>query len=127
MAKSLPQLFKIYPAAPGEQHFVNIHTEYSPNDKFLVPDNGVFGKIATKIFNRRANRYGYDEKDAVKKYDEAFNLPELDDDKGLSEPYQSKSKRHKGRWTKKWRTHHKLVVKEKDGHQNLQIKQLNML
>jgi hypothetical protein len=73
--KVTKNLTATYPAAPGEQHFVDKHIEYSPNDKFLVPNNGIFNAAnKVKFFNRLKNRFGYDMNQSIKKFDENVEL-----------------------------------------------------
>jgi hypothetical protein len=74
-AKIERNLTSMSPAAPGEQHFFDLHKIVSVNDKFLQPDNGIFNVVKkVKQFNREANRYGNDTDASIKKYDENVTL-----------------------------------------------------
>jgi len=69
------QLTSLAPKAPGEQHFVDKHKIDSVNDKFLVPDNGIFGAgKKVKTFPRKVNRFGNDQFASIKKFDENVSL-----------------------------------------------------
>lgn len=96
MAKIEPRLITTAPnvsSPSGEQHYMDKmfpgspaqsgdYTKYSPNDRFLEPDNGIFdvggkGKSASekvKTFDRMAKHFGYDQKTSIEKYDENVTL-----------------------------------------------------
>ena len=75
-AKVEKNLTSLYPKAPAEQHFFDLHKVTDDiSDKFLEPDNGVFnsGK-KVKTFDRSKNRFGRDEVQSIKAYDENVSL-----------------------------------------------------
>jgi hypothetical protein len=75
-AKVEKNLTSLYPKAPAEQHFFDLHKVTDDiSDNFLEPDNGVFnsGK-KVKTFDRSKNRFGRDEVQSIKAYDENVSL-----------------------------------------------------
>jgi len=84
LAKVTQNDLHLYPRPSGEQNFYAKHRWVTPNDQFLLPDNGVF-KIATKVFNRGKNRFGYDTLQSIKKMDNkvfprGFSIGEAEDE-----------------------------------------------
>jgi hypothetical protein len=90
-AKVTRNLTDTYPATKGEQHFVDKHIEMDILKNFRQKGNDeMFNGKIVKIFPRDKNRFGYDEKQSIQKYDESENLLEL----MKSEMKKKKSKRH---------------------------------
>lgn len=74
-AKVTKDKTSMYPAASGEQHFVDKHKIKDVISKYLKPDNGITNASSkVKTYNRSKDRMGNNEVESIKKYDENVYL-----------------------------------------------------
>jgi hypothetical protein len=70
-AKVTRNLTDTYPAAKGEQHFVDRHIKFDILKRFRQPGNdNMFNGKVVKIFPRKENHYGNDMNQSIIQYDE---------------------------------------------------------